>query len=62
VELTYDDFISQNLRVMDQTAITHCRDRSLPILVFNFQREGNIQRAIAGEKIGTLIHCQASQP
>ncbi|HMP78631.1 MAG TPA: UMP kinase [Pirellulaceae bacterium] len=54
-ELTYDDFISQNLKVMDQTAITHCRDKSLPVLVFNFQKEGNIQRAVSGEKIGTLI-------
>lgn len=62
-ELTYDDFLAQNLKVMDQTAVTHCRDRkpeSLPILVFNFHREGNIQRAVSGERIGTLISQRAS--
>lgn len=58
-ELTYDDFLSQNLKVMDQTAITHCRDKSLPVLVFNFQKEGNIQRAVAGDKIGTLISAKS---
>jgi uridylate kinase len=40
---------------MDMTAIGMCMDNDLPILVFNFKKEGNIERAIAGENIGTWI-------
>jgi uridylate kinase len=40
---------------MDLAAISLCREAKLPILVFNFQREGNIERAIAGHAIGTLV-------
>lgn len=54
-EISYQDFLSQNLQVMDATAIHHCREHNLPIVVFNYKRTGNIQRAIAGEKIGTRI-------
>ncbi|MEK6238109.1 MAG: UMP kinase, partial [Planctomycetales bacterium] len=54
--LNYDDVRRQNLRVMDPTAITHCMARSMPILVFNFRKQGNIQRAVAGERLGTLIN------
>lgn len=53
--LPYQSVLEQNLRVMDTTAISHCMEHKLPVMVFNFQREGNIQRAIAGDKIGTLI-------
>lgn len=58
-ELHFDRLIEQNLRVMDTTAISHCREHNLPVLVFNFQRDGNIQRAVLGEKIGTIISAQA---
>jgi uridylate kinase len=54
-KLTYDQVIKDNLRVMDTAAIDLCRDGKLPILVFNFKREGNIERAIAGHTIGTLV-------
>lgn len=54
-ELTYEDVRRQNLRVMDQEAITKCAQYNLPILVFNFKKEGNIERAIRGERVGTLI-------
>ncbi|MBN2024466.1 MAG: UMP kinase [Pirellulales bacterium] len=54
-ELTYDDVHRQNLRVMDQEAIAKCREYALPILVFNFRKEGNIQRAVGGQRVGTLI-------
>lgn len=54
-ELTYDDVRRQNLRVMDQEAIAKCAGYDLPILVFNFKKEGNIERAILGERVGTLI-------
>ena len=40
---------------MDPTAITQCMEHDLPILVFNFKREGNIERAVRGERVGTLI-------
>ena len=53
--LTYDAVREQNLQVMDSTAITHCMENNMPILVFNFRREGNIQRAVMGEKVGTRI-------
>jgi uridylate kinase len=54
-KLTYNEVIRENLRVMDTAAIDLCRAAKLPILVFNFKREGNIERAIAGHKIGTLV-------
>jgi len=53
--LTYDDVLRNNLRVMDMQAISTCRDARLPILVFNFKTEGNIERAIAGHALGTLV-------
>jgi uridylate kinase len=54
-ELTYHEVLVKNLRVMDMQAISTCRDGKLPILVFNFKTEGNIERVIAGHKIGTLV-------
>jgi uridylate kinase len=54
-KLTYTQVVRDNLRVMDIGAIDQCREAKLPILVFNFQREGNIERAIAGHPIGTLV-------
>lgn len=54
-KLTYSQVVRDNLRVMDVAAIDLCRDARLPILVFNYKREGNIERAIAGHNIGTLV-------
>jgi uridylate kinase len=54
-QLTYDQVWGDKLRVMDMSAIDHCREAKLPILVFNFKKEGNIERAIAGHDIGTLV-------
>lgn len=54
-ELTYNAVRQQNLRVMDPTAITQCMEHEMPILVFNFNKDGNIERAVLGEKVGTLI-------
>ena len=59
-DLTYAMVMEKNLRVMDGTAITHCMEHQLPILVFNYLREGNIQRALMGEKIGTRISATLS--
>jgi uridylate kinase len=54
-EISFDEVFAQDLRVMDMTAITFCRDNQLPILVFDLLRPGNIRDALAGERIGTLI-------
>lgn len=53
--LTYDDVYRQNLRVMDHESITKCKQYRMPILVFNFKKPGNIERAIRGERVGTLV-------
>ena len=53
--LTYEQVLRDDLKVMDMTAIGMCLDNALPILVFNFKKEGNIERAIAGETIGTWV-------
>jgi uridylate kinase len=53
--LTYAQVVQDNLRVMDIGAVDQCRAAKLPILVFNFQEEGNIERAFAGQPIGTLV-------
>ena len=55
-DLTYSTVLEQNLRVMDHTAIAHCMEHRMPILVFNYKVHGNIQRAVRGDKLGTLIH------
>ncbi|MGD9855412.1 MAG: UMP kinase, partial [Planctomycetaceae bacterium] len=55
-EISFQDVLRQNLQVMDAQATHHCMEHGIPIIVFNFQRDGNIRRAIAGEKIGTLVH------
>jgi uridylate kinase len=54
-KLTYAQVLRDNLRVMDMQAISTCREGRLPILVFNFTREGYIEKAIAGHSIGTLV-------
>jgi uridylate kinase len=54
--LEYLDVLNRGLTVMDATAISLCMENNLPILVFNFRREGNIKRALLGEPIGTLVH------
>jgi uridylate kinase len=54
-ELSYEDVRRQNLRVMDHEAITKCMEYDLPILVFNFRKDGNLERAVLGERVGTLI-------
>ncbi len=53
--LKFIDVLKKNLRVMDATAISMCRENNLPIVVFNLNKEGNIKKAVLGEKIGTVI-------
>lgn len=54
-ELTYTQVQAQGLRVMDPTAIAHCMEHDLPIMVFNYRTDGNIERAVRGEVIGTRV-------
>ncbi len=54
-EISFMEVVAKDLRVMDMTAITFCKDNSLPILVFDLMRPGNIRRALVGDTIGTLI-------
>jgi uridylate kinase len=53
--LTYDDAMRRNIRVMDQTAFSLCKDYKLSMVVFGMEGEGNVTRAIVGEKIGTAV-------
>jgi uridylate kinase len=53
--LAYGEVISRELKVADATAISLCMDNRLPIVVFNLLTDGNIARAVQGEKIGTLV-------
>jgi uridylate kinase len=53
--LTYDKVIKDRLRVMDIGAFEMCREAKLPILVFNYHKEGAIEKAIAGHRIGTVV-------
>ncbi len=54
-EVSFMDVVNQDLRAMDLTAITFCKDNGLPILVFDVMTPGNVRRALVGEPIGTLI-------
>jgi uridylate kinase len=54
-EVTYLEVLQRDLKVMDSTAISLCRDNALPIVVFDFTVPGNIRRAICGERIGTRV-------
>jgi uridylate kinase len=54
-ELSYRDVILQELGVMDQTALTLCRENKLPIIVLNINRHGSVAEAARGERVGTLV-------
>ena len=53
--ITYLDVLNEDLHIMDQTAITLCKDNGIDLCVFNMQEDGNIARACDGESIGTII-------
>ena len=55
-EITFDEIYNRNLRVMDLTATTMCKENHLPIYVFNMDKVGNLKRVMEGENIGTLVH------
>jgi len=55
-ELTYDEFLSRDLKVADATAVAMARDNDLTMVFFNLEMPGNISRVINGEDIGTTVH------
>lgn len=54
-KLSYRDVINKELKIMDSTAVTLCMENKLPIVVFNFMKEGNLKRAVCKDTIGTFI-------
>lgn len=60
--LNYSHILTQDLRVMDSTAISLCKDNNIPIIVFDLSVKGNIRLAVMGETIGTLVggFCEVS--
>lgn len=58
-QLSYLELLNRGLGVMDATASSLCMDNNIPIIVFSIMEEGNIKRAVMGEKIGTLVGGEA---
>ena len=58
-EITHREVLEKGLKVADATAFSLCMDNQMPIMVFNLLVEGNIARAVRGERIGTLVHTPA---
>ena len=54
-QISFNECISKNLRVMDMTAFTLCMENNLPIVVFGMNKPGNLRRVVTGEKVGTLV-------
>ena len=54
--ISFDEIYQRNLRIMDLTATTMCKENNLPILVFNMDQKGNLLKVMAGEPIGTYVH------
>ena len=55
-EISFDEVLDRRLKVMDLTAFTLCRENRLPIVVFDMDTRGNLQKVLAGEPIGTLVN------
>ena len=54
-EITYDEIYNRNLKVMDLTATTMCKENNMPIYVFDMDTPGNLKKVMLGERIGTLV-------
>ena len=54
-EISFDEVYARNLKIMDLTAFTLCRENRLPVIVFDMDTPGNLARVLAGEAIGTLV-------
>lgn len=58
--ISFDEVMEKNLNVMDMTAFTLCKENNLPIIVFDMNTSGNLERLIAGENLGTLVTMDGS--
>ncbi|WP_372648186.1 UMP kinase [Draconibacterium sp.] len=56
-KISFDEIYNRNLRIMDLTATTLCKENNLPIYVFNMDQKGNLQKVMSGEDLGTLVYC-----
>lgn len=54
-EISYQDVLTKDLRVMDQTAVTLCRENRMPIIIFNMNTAGNLKRLVFGENVGSIV-------
>lgn len=61
-QLSYMKALNMGLRVMDSTAITLCKDNNMPIVVFNLQQQGALESIVWGEKCGTLVTSDVTEP
>lgn len=55
-KISFQEAYEKNLNIMDMTAFTLCQENNLPIIVFDMNKRGNLQKIVAGEEVGTLIH------
>ena len=56
--LSFLDVLNQNLKVMDATAVSLCRDNNLPLMVFDLWKKDNLKNAVLGKKVGTYVHTE----
>jgi uridylate kinase len=59
-EISFAEVLKRDLKVMDLTAITLCKENNLPLLVFNMNKEGNLKRIVTGEMVGSIVTKTAS--
>ena len=55
-KISFQEAYEKNLNIMDMTAFTLCQENNLPIIVFDMNKAGNLQKIVAGKEVGTLIH------
>ena len=55
-DITYDEIYNRGLKVMDLTATTMCKENNMPIVVFDMDTNGNLEKVMSGEPIGTVVH------
>ena len=55
-EISFDEAYERNLKIMDMTAFTLCKENNLPIIVFDMNKPGNLVKLVEGKKVGTLIY------
>jgi uridylate kinase len=58
--LSYDRVLSDNLKVMDASAVALCRDNNIPIVVFSIREQGNLSKVLAGEGVSTIVQTEGN--